>query len=90
MVASYKIAVTLLMLLTTYTTTAALPLWFGGSLAKDNIDDDKRSYISSGVYKGETCTMRPLSSIRYSNLLNPSTVISHCYHLFLSILTVSL
>jgi hypothetical protein len=87
MVASYKIAVTLLMLLTTYTTTA---LWLDGSLALDNIDDDKRSYISSGVYKGETCTMRPLSSIRYSNLLNPSMVISHCYHLFLSILTVSL
>jgi hypothetical protein len=51
MVLSYKIAVTLLMVLSTVAmTTEALPVWFD-SLHEDKYD--KRKYIPSGLNKGE-------------------------------------
>ena len=59
MVAVNKIAVALLMLLTTLAfTTNASPFWHADKLIPDNVEEIKRNYISSGLYKGEKFVMR--------------------------------
>ena len=52
MVAANKIAVALLMLLTTLAfTTNASPVWFEDRLIPENVEEIKRNYISSGLYE---------------------------------------